>query len=544
MKINTVMSINLPINIENILHGKTVEWQRLEFKKDWNPESVLHTMCAFANDIHNQGGGYIFIGIEEVEGKPVLPPIGLGDSQMDYIQKKLLNLGYNYTIPQYHPVIVPYVINGKNVLVIWVPGGQDRPYKAREKLGTEDSQFRYYIRRGSSTVRATSFDEKALMSVSEGIPFDDRVNYKATIEDLEYGLIKEFLYDINSGLKNDLNHLEFEQLCRQMTIIDGPSESIKPRNVGLMFFNERPYEFFPYTQIDVIHFPEGPGGDRFFEKIFKGPVWKILKAALQYIENSVIVEHIFKYPDRAEADRIYNVPYIAIEEALVNAMYHRSYDIREPVEVRILPEEICIKSFPGPDISIDLNDLQQGRGTAKQYRNRRIGDLLKELDLTEGRGTGIPKIIRAMRANESPAPSFESDEGRNYFLTVLPVHPKVIELERELKKEKAEEGALEEGEGLKIKSVAELMAKSGAKLRAKSKELFILNTLLKGATSRDELASLLGDSQASGAIKRLLKKLLDSGLIQYTSPEHPRSRSQKYKISKSGQKYLSKFQDQ
>lgn len=31
----------LPINITEVLHGKTVEWERLEFKKGWNPEAVM-----------------------------------------------------------------------------------------------------------------------------------------------------------------------------------------------------------------------------------------------------------------------------------------------------------------------------------------------------------------------------------------------------------------------------------------------------------------------------------------------------------------------
>lgn len=510
--------MNLPINIDNILHGKTVEWQRIEFKKSRNPQSILHTMCAFANDIHNLGGGYIFIGIEEIEGKPILPPIGLELNQLDKIQKELLTLGYSYTIPQYHPVIVPYILEGKNVLVIWVPGGQDRPYKAREKLGENDAQFRYYIRRASSTIKATNLDEKALLTLSEKIPFDDRINYNSTIEDLEFGLIKEFLYEIDSGLKNDLANLEFEQLCKQMQIADGPAEILKAKNVGLMFFNEKPYKFFPYTQIDIINFPDGPGGDRFFEKTFRGPVWKILTTALQYIRDNVIVEHIFKYPDRAKADRIYNIPYIAIEEALVNAMYHRSYDIREPVEVRILPEEIFIKSFPGPDISINLDDLQKGKGVTQQYTNRRIGDLLKELDLTEGRGTGIPKILRAMKANGYPVPSFESNEERTYFLTVLPIHPKVIDLNNNRGEE----------------------AQSKAQPKDQSRELVILNFLLGKEASKSELASILGDPKASGSTKRFIKRLLDLGFIEYTIPDHPQSRLQKYKISENGKAYLLK----
>ena len=43
----------LPVNITELLHGKVVEWERLEFKEDWNPEDVLHSVCAFSNDIKN-----------------------------------------------------------------------------------------------------------------------------------------------------------------------------------------------------------------------------------------------------------------------------------------------------------------------------------------------------------------------------------------------------------------------------------------------------------------------------------------------------------
>lgn len=57
------------------------------------------------------------------------------------------------------------------------------------------------------------------------------------------------------------------------------------------------------------------------------------------------------------------------------------------------------------------------------YRNRRIGEFLKELEFSEGRGTGIPKILRAMRANGSFEPNFETDAERAYFLARLPLRP-------------------------------------------------------------------------------------------------------------------------
>ena len=48
----------LPLNIDDLIHQRKVESARIEYKKDWNPKKVLHSVCAFANDIDNWGGGY------------------------------------------------------------------------------------------------------------------------------------------------------------------------------------------------------------------------------------------------------------------------------------------------------------------------------------------------------------------------------------------------------------------------------------------------------------------------------------------------------
>jgi ATP-dependent DNA helicase RecG len=57
--------MSLPVNINQLISGKAVECDRLEFKKGWNPEEIIHSLCAFANDINNWGGGYIIAGIPE-----------------------------------------------------------------------------------------------------------------------------------------------------------------------------------------------------------------------------------------------------------------------------------------------------------------------------------------------------------------------------------------------------------------------------------------------------------------------------------------------
>ena len=55
-------TIKLPINLINLLQQRTIESERVEYKAGWNPERVIHTLSAFANDFHNLGGGYAVVG--------------------------------------------------------------------------------------------------------------------------------------------------------------------------------------------------------------------------------------------------------------------------------------------------------------------------------------------------------------------------------------------------------------------------------------------------------------------------------------------------
>lgn len=177
-----------------------------------------------------------------------------------------------------------------------------------------------------------------------------------------------------------------------------------------MFFSMEPDKFFPYTQIDVV----------------------------QFIKNTIITEKVVKHPDRAEADRFFNYPYAAIEEALSNAVYHRAYDVREPIEVRVEHDRIEIVSFLGPDRSVTQEGLKNYRVSNRRYRNRRIGDFLKELHLTEGRNTGFKKILNALEANGSPKPEFETDDDHSYFISRLFVHEEFLKEETKRSQKGAE----------------------------------------------------------------------------------------------------------
>ncbi|MDI4479557.1 ATP-binding protein [Moraxella osloensis] len=106
------MQHKLPININDLLSQRTIESERIEYKTDWNPEAVMHTICAFANDFHNLGSGYIVIGVSEENGRPVLPPVGLSPEKIDKIQKELVQLEKNAIMPIYNTLTAMYKIQG------------------------------------------------------------------------------------------------------------------------------------------------------------------------------------------------------------------------------------------------------------------------------------------------------------------------------------------------------------------------------------------------------------------------------------------------
>lgn len=296
-----------------------------------------------------------------------------------------------------------------------------------------------------------------------------------------------------------------------MNLVGGPQEASFPLNVGLLFFNPEPHRFFPATQIDVVWFPHGAGGDRFEEKTFRGPLGRMTREALDYIRRNYLRETVIKHPDRAQATRVENFPNAAVEESVVNAIYHRSHEEREPVEVRISPEELAVLSFPGPDRSIALADLRRGKAVSRRYRNRRIGECLKELDLTEGRATGIPKILQAMRTNGSPMPIIQTDEDRISFLIRLPVHGKAKPPEPP-------------------QVTGEVTGEVGRLLAA-----------LAGEMKRTELQAALGLKHEDHFRRAYLLPALQGGWIEMTLPGKPRSRLQRYRATGKGSSWLESY---
>ncbi len=528
----------LPINIDELLHGNTVEWDRIELKKGWNPKDIIHSLCAYANDINNWDGGYILVGVEEENGVAKLPPYGLNLRQIDSIQKKLIELSYKIS-PAYIPASQPYIKDGKHILIIWAPAGDNRPYKAPVSLSEKKSEKAWYIKRGSKTVKVKdgSDDERRLLELTARIPFDDRINQSATLDDLSLQLIQSHLKEIMSLLYEESTKISFQDLCKQMKIAKGPDENLRPTNVGLLLFNEHPDNFFAGAKIElVIH--KGKVGKDYVEKIFTGPIVKQVRDVLNFINTNTIQEQVSKAQGQAEAVRFFNYPYQAIEEVLVNAVYHRSYERENPVEIQIHPDKIEILSFPGPMPPVDKEMLKKERIVTREYRNRKLGGFLKELKLTEGRGTGFPIIYKSLEINGSPPPIFETDDDRYYFLSIIKVHPLTQQVESQGVKDMTKDETKDKE--LLINSLSDIdnylrslddlrWAQVEKKIKSKVDRIFLKALLYCiSPKTREEIFEHMKIYNNSRNFKNYIKPIIEVGWLQLTIPDKPTSKNQKY----------------
>ena len=160
--------------------------------------------------------------------------------------------------------------------------------------------------------------------------------------------------------------------------------------------------------------------------------------------------------------------------------------------------------------------LQHGPGEGpRRGRNRRIGEFLKELDLTEGRGTGIPKILRAMRDNGSPPPEFDFDEDHSYFQVRLPVHP----------------GAAKFRTATYGGATAQVTAQVTEQVEG-------LVSVLSGEMSGKELQDALSLQHREHFRLKYLLPALEAGLVEMTIPDKPRSSKQRYRLTDMGRAWL------
>ena len=216
MEMANEFSSRLVLNIKDLLKWHRVERERLEFKASWNTGGtswqILHSITAFGNDFLNDNGGYIIIGVEDKPSDDGQVQVcGVPPQDLDTAQKQILKLCKENIRPPYEPILSPEVYNEKHLLVIWATASENGPHECRE---SKKGEYRFYIRIGTQTMKASHYERSQLLLQHNKTPFDDRMAWHTSKKSILFFSIRVMSLDFLSRLFSGRKRLRIDDVDR------------------------------------------------------------------------------------------------------------------------------------------------------------------------------------------------------------------------------------------------------------------------------------------------------------------------------------------
>lgn len=342
-------------------------------------DDIKKEIIAFANC----DGGKLYIGVRDdgtVIGLDNADSVSLQISNMvrDAIKPDITMFLHYETI----------VENGKNVVVVDIQRGTDRPYYLAKKGMRPEG---VYVRQGYSSVPATDTAIRRMIKETDGDRFEAMrcLNQDLTFEATK----KEF----------ELRKTDFgPQQMRTLKLID---QDGLYSNLALLLSDQC---------VHTIKVAVFQGTDQTIFKDrreFTGSLMQQMNEVYDFID--------FRNQTRATIEKLYRVdvrdyPEVAVREALLNLLVHRDYSFSASAFISIYEDRIEFVSIGGLMPGIDLEDVMVGISVC---RNQDLANVFYRLHLIEAYGTGMGKI---MKAYESMQVKPVIETTKNAFKIILP----------------------------------------------------------------------------------------------------------------------------
>ncbi len=458
------------------------ENQTLEIKKalQGTPKRLYDTLSSFSNQ---DEGGIIIFGVDEQSD---FAETGVYDAQA-------LQKGINEQCLQMEPIVRPILTvaekQGKLFVSAEIPGIDlaERPcyYKGQGRLKGS------YRRIGDSDEPMTEYEIYSFEAYRKKYQDDIRPIERATIQTFDANKLQAYLLDLKIG-KPNLSSLPDEEVKSLMSIIVNGHPSLYAN----LLFGIYPQAFFPQLCITAVMIPGtemgalSSDGKRFLDnKKLEGTVPQMLEAAINFVTQNTRQSTVIN-PSTGKREDIPEYPYIAVREAILNALVHRDYSIHTegmPIRILLFSDRLEIHSPGGIYGKINISQLGK---VQPDTRNPALTSALEVLKVTENRYSGIPTIKEACRSAGLPEPEFLDKRGT--FIVIF------------RKKEEA--------------PAAEPLTGSRKDLLA----------FCKTKRTRHEIAQYLGIKSVSYAVRKYINPLADEGKLILTIPDKPGSPNQLY----------------
>jgi len=368
------------------------EGYHLEFKlEDENNEDFAKTIVCFANT----DGGRILIGVDDT-GKIV------GVSNIDKVMLRMDDIALNRCE---QPVIIlqeSINIDGKNVVIVNVEKGSQRPYK------TKSGQ--YYVRSSNRCRQATREELLRIFQSTKSLFYDELPINNAKYIDLD---ISAFKYFFRNYLEIETNNEEeLKNYLRNFHLID--KESLTPTLSGILFFANNPQNFVSESRIFCANIDGTDIGQTNFEtKNLTGKISDMINNVESFFKLTLRKKHkIIDFQPESE----FEIPMTVLREAIVNAIAHRDYTINAPIRVLVFTDRVEIHSPGKLPNTVTIDSIKVAGSHV--LRNPTIYNMLLKMRMVTDLGSGVRRIIKLVKEHLNEDVEFENTE--NEFVIKIP----------------------------------------------------------------------------------------------------------------------------
>ena len=451
----------------DIIESGAVESDYIEYKKSASGrDTILKTACAFCNNYMNREIGLIFIGVEEVDDKengikavPKRPISGVDDEKIESTENSIKSLLSNITpVPKYH--LLQDEIDGRTYIIIAVEPGNDGPYETKQQAEKDKSinlKAGRYIRVRRDTRLPNKREEFELLKKFADFHFSSELNETATIDDLNYEYMKEYLIATNA--KPDIRSMPKLDMAKAMGLISQSDYSgSRAKNFAVLMFADKPQDFIPYARVEVIR--EAVGTDKMVSQVFDGPIWIQAKRVIDYFSETIMSAYTVREPDRVGHRMVYNYPLAMFSELATNCILHKEYSRKEYIGIYIYKDHISFINHnrPVPPVTIEaMNSDTEFRD--RVYLNPELKEMFFSLDLIESYGSGIRRAKNAMNENGSPELVFEpSNDTDDYTMVTAYINEEFARIQtEESKKNNRQENRQQKSDDIESAIIEQLL---------------------------------------------------------------------------------------
>ena len=354
-----------------------------------NVDSLAAEMVAFSNS----GGGRIFIGVAN-DGRIA----GLTHSDMGRLNQLVSNAASQSVRPPINPRTENVAFPDGLITIVTIPSGISKPYM--------DNNGAIWVKSGSDKRKATSRGELQRMYQSAGLIHGDEVPANGmTLGDLDMDYFRSF-FEKQYGESLEELDLPLNTILENMNIMKDGVLNV----AGALLFAKR-HEFrLPAFCVKCVAYP---GNDihvseyRDSEDI-SGKLEEVFNRSLSFITRNL--RHI-QYDQNVNSPGELEIPKIALEELLTNALVHRDYFVVASVRIFIFENRVEIISPGHLPNNLTVENIKKGNSN---IRNPILASFAAKILPYRGLGNGVRRALKEYRDIE-----FEDDRSGNTFRVII-----------------------------------------------------------------------------------------------------------------------------